>query len=315
MIERLIALIVVATFAQGACAAGVDERIDLPTCTLHARVVHGAAGPQSPHFIMVDGVPLSAAIYLGLAERLSARLGATSLLVDFPGVGGSRLKGPYYGWAPMRECLHAYLKVQPPYVLVLSDLALPLAAPLLPALPNLRGVVILNSVIRPSEFHPPFPMNFLRCCPHLAVAVGSIMPRALYEKRIRDVGLGRPQAVNPEEIHALYAEMRRDHGLRRLARIMNDITLDTDGDREILAGLATTVPQLLVWGAADPALGGEYKKLPSLTVNQQLVVLPQARHFLMLDFADEVADALVEWYGHQPGTTRQSRSCRGYTER
>lgn len=31
MIDRLIALIVVATFAQGACAARADERIDLPT--------------------------------------------------------------------------------------------------------------------------------------------------------------------------------------------------------------------------------------------------------------------------------------------
>ncbi|MBI5782495.1 MAG: alpha/beta hydrolase [Gammaproteobacteria bacterium] len=287
-------------FVPEALAGLMEQMVDLPTCTLHLRVIKESAKAAGPRFIMMDGVPLSGAVFQHLAERLSERLNATSTLIDFPGVGSSTLKGQNYGWSPLRECLRSYLAIQPPFILVLGDLGLPVVAPLFPELPNLRGAVIFNSVVKPSELHPPFPLNFLRSSPRLAVAVGSITPRFIFEKRIRDLGLGRPETVSREEIGALCAEMRQNHGFRRLARVMNDIELNEETDRAILSGLATTIPQLFIWGEADPVLGFEYKKLPPLSDHQRLIVFPQARHFLMIDFAEEVTDVIAKWYATFP---------------
>lgn len=296
MIARLLTLIAAFFFlVPDALAGPTEEMVDLPTCTLHLRVIKGPAEAAGPRFIMMDGVPLSGAVFQHLAERLSEHLNATSALIDFPGVGSSALKGTNYGWNSQRECLRAYLASQPPFVLVLGDLGLPAVAPMFPELPNLQGAVILNSVVKPSELHPPFPLNFLRCCRRLAVAVGSMTPRFMFEKRIRDLGLGRPETVSREEIRALCAEIRQNHGLSRLAQLMNDIELNEETDRAILNGLTTTIPQLFIWGEADPVLGFEYKKLPPLSDHQHLIVFPQARHFLMIDFADEVADAVASW--------------------
>lgn len=297
MISRLFTIL--ATFfvlLPQAQARMTEEVVDLPTCTLHVRIINGSAEATGPRFIMMDGVPLSGAIFNHLGERLSVRLNATSILVDLPGIGGSTLKGENYGWNPLRECLRSYLAGQPPHIFVLNDLAMPVVAPLVPEFPKIRGLVILNSVIKPSQLHPPFPMSFLRCCPRLGVAVGTITPRFIFENRIRYIGLGRPESVSPEEIHALYAEMRQNNGLRRLARLMHDIELDEETDRSVLDGLAIPIPQLFLWGEADPVLGSEYKNLPPLSGNQRLIVFPQARHFLMLDFAEESADAIASWH-------------------
>lgn len=282
--------------APQAQAGMTEEVVDLPTCSLHLRVIEGSAQAAGARFIMMDGVPLSGAVFKNLGERLAVRLDATSTLIDFPGVGGSILNGENYGWTPLRECLRAYLATQPANILVVGDLAMPVMAPLVHEFPKIQGLVIFNSVIKPSELHPPFPMSFMRCCPRLAVAVGSITPGVFFEKRIRDVGLGRPDRVSPEEIHALYVEMRKNHGLRRLARLMNDIELNEETDRLILDGLATPIPQLYLWGEADPVLGSEYKKLPAFTAHQRLIVIPQARHFLMIDYAEEVTDAIASWH-------------------
>ena len=308
MIARIIALVVsVLVFAPEADAALTETNVDLPTCTVHVRVIRGSDSAAGPRFIMMDGVPLPSATYIRLAEQLSQRLDTTNLLIDFPGVGGTTLKGDNYGWGPIRECLRAYLATQPPHILVLSDLALPAAAPLIREIPAVQGLVIPNAVIRTSEVKPPFPLNFLRCCGRLAVAVGTLTPRPFYERRIRTVGIGRPEAVSRDEIRALYKEMRRDRGLSRLARVMGDVALDEETDRAILGGLAAPIPQLFVWGEADPVLGSEYKKLPPLSDNQRLIVLPEARHYLMIDSANEVSDAIVNWYGDHPAL-RPSRA-------
>lgn len=298
MIARLLALLSLCVVLLPDAMAGTTEAdIDLPGCTLHTRTVHGPADASGPHFLMMSGVPLSGAVFRQLGERLAERLSATSTSIDFPGVGGSALKGERYGLHPLRSCLRDYLATQPAHVFVAGDLAMPVVAPLLPETPQVKALVVLNSVIKPSQVQPPFPMNFLRCCPNLAAAIGAITPRAVFEMRIRNIGLGRPERVDPEEIHALYDELRRNHGLRRLARLMNDIELDEDGDRAILDGLATPIPQLFLWGEADPALGAEYRKLPEWTANQRLIVFPHGRHYLMLDHAEELADAIALWHG------------------
>lgn len=301
MIVKLLALLSLSAALLPDAAAGMTEAdVDLPGCTLHTRTIQGPATASAPRFLMMSGVPLSGAVFRQFGERLAARLSATSTFIDFPGVGGSALKGERYGLQAIRSCLRKYLAAQPAHLFVAGDLAMPVIAPLLPETPQIKALVVLNSVIKPSQVQPPFPLNFMRCCPSLALAIGSITPRAVFEMRIRDIGLGRPESVDPEEIHALYAELRHNHGLRRLARLMNDIELDEDGDRAIREGLATPIPQLFLWGEADPALGAEYRNLPEHTANQQLIVFPHGRHYLMIDHAEELTDAVALWLAGLP---------------
>lgn len=301
MIVKLLALLSLCAALLPDATAGMTEAdVDLPGCTLHTRTIQGPATASAPRFLMMSGVPLSGAVFRQLGERLATRLSATSTFIDFPGVGGSALKGERYGLQAIRSCLREYLAAQPAHLFVAGDLAMPVIAPLLPETPQIKALVVLNSVIKPSQVQPPFPLNFMRCCPSLALAIGSITPRAVFEMRIRDIGLGRPESVDPEEIHALYAELRHNHGLRRLARLMNDIELDEDGDRAIREGLATPIPQLFLWGEADPALGAEYRNLPEHTANQQLIVFPHGRHYLMIDHAEELTDAVALWLAGLP---------------
>jgi len=244
---------------------------------------------------MLNGVPLSSAIYRKVADRLKKELAATSYLVDLPGTGGSSMTNGDYSWLAIRECIHSYLAGLPAHTLVMDDLA-PLAVLPLPGnQTRTQGLVILNAVIRPSEVHPPFPLNFLRCFPRLAVILGSITPRAVYLARFRALGIARPEMVNKDELRALYAEMRADKGLGRLAKLMSGIALNEETDQSIIAGLETPIPQLFIWGVSDPVLGNEYKKLPELTSNQTLVVFPGAKHFLMLDYPDEITRAIADW--------------------
>lgn len=297
---RLTFLAALCCLAPHAQALQTEERIDLPTCTLQLRVIKGSAEAAGPRFIMMDGVPLSGAVFNRLGERLAARLDATSTLIDFPGVGRSTLKGTHYGWNPLRQCLRTYLATQPPHLFILGDMAMPVIAPLLNVSPQIRKLVVLNSVIKPSQLHPAFPLNFLRCCPQLAATIGGIVPDALLENRVRAIGLGHPEQSDPEAVHALTVEMRQNNGLRRLARLMNDIELNEETDRLIRDGLATPIPQLYLWGEADPVLGNEYTVLQPLAAHQRLIVFPQARHFLMIDFADEVVDAIANWHAESP---------------
>lgn len=297
---RLILLATLLGLTPQAQAGQTDQQVDLPSCTLHTRTIQGPADASGPRFLMMSGVPLSGAVFKPLGEQLSARLAATSTFIDFPGIGGSALKSERYGLQALRTCLREYLATQPANLFVLGDLAMPVVAPLLAETPQIQGLVVLNSVIKPSQVQPPFPLNSMRCCPSLAPAIGLLTPRAVYEMRIRDIGLGRPDSVDPEVIHALYREMRHNHGLQRLARLMNDIELDQDGDQAVLNGLATPIPQLFLWGAADPALGSEYRNLPELDANQQLIVFPQGKHYLMLDHADELTDAIARWHASLP---------------
>lgn len=72
--------------------------------------------------------------------------------------------------------------------------------------------------------------------------------------------------------------------------------MDPAADQSVIEGLATPIPQLYLWGEADPALGQEYQRLLPLKPNQKLLRFPTARHFMMLDYASESADAITDWH-------------------
>jgi pimeloyl-ACP methyl ester carboxylesterase len=80
---------------------------------------------------------------------------------------------------------------------------------------------------------------------------------------------------------------------------MQGFELSEESDRIIGSALNANTPFLFVWGERDPVLGGEIAKVNSLQPNQQLALLPQAKHFLMIDFPDEIAGTIVDWIEKQ----------------
>lgn len=277
------------------------ETQDVPAgnCQVHARRIGNADHSTGPLFIAVNGVPTTALIYQDLGEALTKRLDANVLMVDLPGTGGSRLRSGDYSWTTQRACLRAYLAQQPEFTLVVHDVAGPILLPLLGELPQLRRVVVFNTVLKPSEFSPPFPLNCLRSCLFLSKPLAYAAPFWFYEYRVRGLGIARDERVDRAAIRAVFDELRQDSGMGRLVEVMQGFELTQESDTAIGRGLRRDIPQLFIWGRSDPALGHELDHLPPGPPQRQVQILEQAKHYLMLDFADESAAIIADW--HQNG--------------
>ncbi len=279
------------------------QHLPEPGCTVFQHRVGDPAKNAGPRFIAVNGVPTTSRIYQDMALALTARLDAIVIMVDLPGTGGSRLDNGNYSWTSQRACLRAYLARQPDFTLVVHDIAGPILLPLVGEIPNLRRVVVINSLLKPSEFSLPFPMNCLRGCFFLSKPMSYATPFWFYESRFRGIGVAHNDHVSRATIREIYDELRNDGGMGRLVDVMKGFELDAATDAAIAAGLARDIPQLFIWGRRDPALGPELAKLPLDGVQRDLHVIEQGKHFPMLDFTDETVEAIVQW--HQRTSTNR----------
>ncbi|MBI3188752.1 MAG: alpha/beta hydrolase [Gammaproteobacteria bacterium] len=276
----------------------IEQDVELATCHLHIHKTNATIDNHGPLFVMIEGVPLSALIYRKLALSLADNMSAQSILIDFPGVGKSFLKGESYTWSDHRQCIKSYLLTLPPHIVMTSDLSTPVVAPLMRQSVPIRGMIISNGVIKPSIAEPPFPMSFFRCCPQAALNASTWIPNAVLRNRIKEIGIGREATADHAEIDTLAKEMDVN-GYTGLANIMPGFTLDAAADMEVSEALTTTLPLLYLWGTLDPVLGEHYKYLPALQANQQLVLYPQASHYPMLDHHREMARDIEIWYKKQ----------------
>ena len=277
----------------------LERDIELSGCVIHERTISQSPDSSVPLFVMVNGVPVTSLIYLDLAYELVKRLDARVILADLPGTGRSYLKDGDYSWSRQRECLGDYLRRQDHHILVVHDISGPVALPLVNELAVIDKLVVMNTIIKPSEFSPPFPMNWLRSYFFISKPTAYLMPFFIYEYKFRDMGISRNDKVPTEQIEVIYDELCYNYGKGRLVEVMNGFELTPGTDRAIRKGIARDIPQLFIWGEMDPALGLERYNLPPLTKNQKMVLIPEAKHFLMLDFQDEIADAIVDWYNNQ----------------
>ncbi len=282
--------------------AHTAETREIPAgdCRVYTRRISNPEHAQGPLFIAVNGVPTTSLIYQDLGEALAKRLNAEVLMVDLPGTGGSRLHSGNYNWSTQRECLRAYLAQQPDFTLIVHDVAGPILLPLLDELPKIRRVVAFNTVLKPSAFSPPFPLNCLRSCLFLSKPLAYAAPFWFYEYRVRDLGIAHDEHVDSATIRAVFDEVRQDGGMGRLVDVMKGFELTQESDATIGKGLAHDIPQLFIWGRSDPALGHELDHLPPGGPQRRVQILEQAKHYLMLDFAEESSVIITDWYQNLP---------------
>lgn len=286
-----------------------ERQIELPLCVLRERTVSSAGGTMGPIFFMLNGVPVTSLIYENLAVRLADQLNASARMVDLPGTGGSVLSTgtDNYSWTRQRACLENFLESQKPFYLILHDLAGPVLLPALPRLDNLQGVVVLNTVLQASTLSPPFPLNWLRHSGPLAKPMAYSMPFFFYEWRLRKIGFARNEQVDSEWLRALFDDMRQENGMGRLVQLMQGLELTVASDRAIQSGLATEIPMLFIWGQQDPVLGKELSRLSLQRPNQQIKMLANAKHFLMVDFADEIGETIALWMKNRSATAVETK--------
>jgi pimeloyl-ACP methyl ester carboxylesterase len=282
-------------FALAGCRGGVPVRPGVEHAVLGGSLFECRleGDPELPTIVLLHGVPVTSSVAEPLARELHARLANPVALVDLPGLGRSSVEGEVY-WSSQRSVLGAWLREQGAVILVVHDIAGPIALPLLAdERIDVRGVVLLNTILEPSTFQPVLTMRLLGT-PLLGLLFAWATPRWLYVRRMRALGIARPERVETGLLERLYAETFGEGGWRSLHAVMRGFELDPSADRALAAGLAKTdVPCVAVWADADPALGDQRRHLPSLAPRCSLHVLPDARHFLMLDHATEIAEALI----------------------
>ena len=245
--------------------------------------------------ILFNGVPVTGLIFEPTAVQLVERKNNLRVIVaDLPGTGGSHLRDTSYSWSTQRDCIFEFLSGRQDYYLLVHDAAGPVILPLLPQLEGLEGIIILNTVLKPTALDPPFPLNFMHNS-RLAKPFARFTPFFYYNSRIRSLGVTHDERVGKEFMRRLFEDTKKNTGMARLTEVMRGFELSRRSDSLIAAGLADTRPQLVIWADEDPVLGDQYHYLTPGHRRRIVHHIPEAKHFFMLDFATETATQITEW--------------------
>jgi pimeloyl-ACP methyl ester carboxylesterase len=234
-----------------------EYKVTLSNCQLHiSTMTNRSQASSSESYIMVNGVPATSRIYFDLAQELTLQSGANTVLIDLPGTGQSTLIDETYSWNTQRSCLTEYLNNQHAHTLVVHDIAGQVLIPAKSELEKTEKLVILNTILKPSEFEPPFPMSCLKDCGIFTKPMAMMMPHFMFESKYEEIGLENEEHVDELTIAGIYNELMADDGMDDLILVMRGFELNEASDEAISSGLAVTKPMLFIWGLDDPALGG-----------------------------------------------------------
>ncbi len=245
--------------------------------------------------IMINGVPVTGMVFDPLARKLVELQDNLRVdVADLPGTGGSRLTDTSYNWTTQRTCIAEFFADRQEYFLLVHDAAGPVVLPLLARLKGIRGIIILNTVVKPTELEPPFPLSFMHKS-RLAEPLARLTPFFYYNSRMRTLGVSHDTLVSKEFMRRLYEDTKKDNGMARLTQVMRGFDLTNRSDSLIARGLADPRPQLVIWADKDPVLGDQILYLEPGHPNRIVHHLPEAKHFFMLDHTEETAGRIIEW--------------------
>lgn len=251
----------------------------------------GAISPISPLVIAINGIPASSWIYRDLAIKLYKQ-GWDLQLVDLPGTARSKMKKKTI-WINQRSCIKEFLLNQKrPLLLVLHDIAGPIILPFLNEIPNLKGLLVMNTILKTKNFKPVGPMKTIKT--HIIGDLAAFfMGLSKYRKEMNKMGLEKP--VDDIWIQQIYSDLKAEKSKGHLSTILrgfeNSLELDEQIERNIKNFKG---PKIALWGLADPSLGGQSIQAEAYFGSSHFYALTQAKHFLMLDHPLEIAKAFSE---------------------
>ncbi len=262
--------------------------VSIHDCKLFVRHLNSnkSTNENAPRVIAINGVPVSSWVYRDFAIRI-AKMGWSIDLLDLPGTGHSTLEAPTR-WGKQRACIEQYLKAVPQnYILILHDISGPIVLPFIDELPKLRGLFVLNSVIKTYGFKPIAPMSTLR--KHfLGDLTILFMGREKYKNEIKKIGLKKD--VDDYWLDQILTDMREGDSIGRLTTIMRSFDSSKLLDSKIAKNIASFEgPKFAVWGLADPSLGNLSYYAKGVFGETNYLEIPDAKHFFMMDFSSELA--------------------------
>jgi pimeloyl-ACP methyl ester carboxylesterase len=274
------------------------ESIDLPSCTLSVKQPNVVADENIPALLFLNGIPESSIIWDPLVEELQKiRVGNPLIQMDLPGTGSSRFKsGIETSFTSQRQCLKEYMDAMGEnFIPVIHDIAGPVFIPLIRD-SGIPAFILFNTILKPSAFNPPFPMNMARC-PDFGAFFVDMMPYWMFRNLYLNEGFGRPEVVEDDLLRRIYNQIDG----RQLNSVLQGFELNRTTDEAILAGIEPARPRLVIWGMADKLIDqGQFSSIEPFLSRQDCayLLLRQAKHFLMVDYAERVAKKISTWLEH-----------------
>jgi pimeloyl-ACP methyl ester carboxylesterase len=253
------------------------------------------AGEGDP-VVLFHGVPVSSFLYRWVVPRLAER-GLRAVAFDLPGLGlAGRPTGFDYSWSGLGRWAGAAidaLGIERCH-LVVHDIGGPVAFEWAARNPDrVLSLTALDTLVDVASFHRPWPMH-----PFSIRGVGEVWLRSMARVPFREiyylVGIGDRSAVPAAEVDAHHALLKRVDGGRAFLRIMRGFELTEEKQRFYFDGLAgRPYPAQVVWGSRDRMLGEDRRRAVIRALGVEEAKMLPARHFLVEDQAQAVADAIA----------------------
>ena len=248
--------------------------------------------------VCMHGVPASSFLYRKVLPELADR-GLQGVAFDLPGLGlAARPTDFDYSWTGLGkfavEAVEA-LELEN-FHLVVHDIGGPVGFELAAAMRDrVRSMTILNTMIEVDVFRRPWVMQ-----PFAVPVAGELwlatMVKPLFRTLMRQIGIGNPDKVHPDDIDAYVDLLKREDGGRAFLKIMKGFER-TRQKRDLYVSTVRQVPYpvQIIWGADDPALkiGVEGEHCKAAAELADMYTLP-AKHFPQEDQAPAIAERIAK---------------------
>ncbi len=252
---------------------------------------------EGPPVLLVHGVPASSFLYRRMMAPL-AKAGLRAVAFDLPGLGLSE-KGTAagaYDW-------HALSAAIEPLVdalglrdlhLVIHDIGGPIGAEWAMTHPaRVRSLTIMNTILDPGRFSPPFPMWLFRLPALRHLAIGTLTP-FVFTRLMRVEGVYDRAAISAAVGEAYFELLVRDGGRRSFLDVMAGFDLTAAFGDRLRAGIAALgAPTQIVWGAHEIAIPVAQLDYVRATFPIEEEHLVPGRHFPQEDCAAQCARVIA----------------------
>jgi pimeloyl-ACP methyl ester carboxylesterase len=275
--------------------------VELKDCRIDARKVVApkqTSKNATRRILYLNGLISSHRIFSPLIKELAkSSQHLEQWTLNVPPHGRSRLNEQKYTWVNIQSCLAHYFQKNNFDILVFHDLSAALVLPLMDSLKvRPKGIVLINALIRPSEFHLVYPFTLLES--KLTGKITSqVFPEFLYKREIKKLILSDPLLISDDTLDALFGETFGGKS-SAVAELVQSYPNSPDIDQRIMHTLRNpAIKQLVIWGLKDPILKRQLVFLDETSTHPHRTTfyLKEGKHFSMWEFPTESAAAITSW--------------------
>jgi len=263
-----------------------------------------AGGPPNPTIVLLHGFPSSTYSFHDLIPRLAARFHV--IAPDYPGMGYSEAPPPTVlrpTFDDMTAAMEAFIAqcAPGPVILYMHDIGGPIGMRIATAHPErIAGLIFQNFTIAVEGWNterlkvyerlggPETPENLAETEQFATV------DRSMF---LHKRGARRPDALNPDywAMDAYAFSIPASHAF--MSRLFMDVTTNIAHYPKWNAYLRDRQPKsLIVWGRNDPVFSAAAPEIIKQALPAAELRYFDGGHFVLDEYADEVADAIIETF-------------------